>query len=177
MAFSTPQSDGRLIGVGIFLRWKLWKASRTGHYISITLNLLHRMLPLFLLLIIQLMVSLYCSGRFVCLFGYHGKLNSFEIPVNRGGSSRNSCDEKLTSAVVVPHIYLNFVPETITEEIHREASKLLNKKGRIAVGPDGSNIYYCHNKKNIRMPVPVEYDTRVNGQIVTCLSKSCIRYK
>ena len=123
------------------------------------------------------MVSLYCSGRFVCLFGYHGKLNSFEIPVNRSGSSRNSCDEKLTSAVVVPHIYLNFVPETITEEIHREASKLLNKKGRIAVGPDGSNIYYCHNKKNIRMPVPVEYDTRVNGQIVTCLSKSCIRYK
>ena len=64
-----------------------------------------------------------------------------------------------------------------TEEIHRETSKLLNKKGRIAVGPDGSNIYYCHNKKNIRIPVPVEYDTRVNGQIVTCLSKSCIRYK
>ena len=107
----------------------------------------------------------------------YGKLNSCEIPLNRGSSSsRNSCDEKLTSAVVVPHIYLNFVPETITEEIHREASKLLNEKGRIAVGPDGSNIYYCHNKKN-RMPVPVEYDNRVNGEIVTCLSKSCNGYK
>ena len=123
------------------------------------------------------MMSLHCSENFVCLFGYQGKLNSFEIPVNRGSSSRNSCDEKLTSAVVAPHIYLNFVPETITEEIHREGSKLINKKGRIAVGPDGSNIYNCHNKKSIRMPVPVEYDTRVNGQIVTCLSKSCIRYK
>ena len=78
---------------------------------------------------------------------------------------------------MVPHIYLNFVPETITEEIHREASKLLNKKGRIAVGPDGSNIYYCHNKKNIRMPVPVEYDTSANSQVVTCLNKSCVRYK
>ena len=75
--------------------------------------------------------------------------------MNRGsGSFTNSCDEKLTSAVVVPHIYPNFVPETITE-----ASKLLNKKGRIAVGPDGTNIYYCHNKKNIRMPVLVEYAT------------------
>ena len=27
------------------------------------------------------------------------------------------------------------------------------------------------------MPVPVEYDTRVNGQVVTCLSKSCVRYR
>ena len=27
------------------------------------------------------------------------------------------------------------------------------------------------------MPVPVEYDTRVNEQVVTCLSKSCVRYK
>ena len=47
----------------------------------------------------------------------------------------------------------------------------------MAAGPDDSNIYYCHNKKNIRMPVPVEYDTRVNEQVVTCLSKSCVRYK
>ena len=93
----------------------------------------------------------------------YGKFNSFEIPVNRGSTSTNSCDDKLISAVVVPRIHLNFVPETITEEIHREASKLLNKKGRMAAGPDDSNIYYCHNKKNIRMPVPVEYDTRVNG--------------
>ena len=45
------------------------------------------------------------------------KLNSFEITVNRGGSSGNSCDEKLTSAVVVPHIILNFVPGTVTEKI------------------------------------------------------------
>ena len=50
-------------------------------------------------------MSLHCSGNFVCLFGYKGKLNSFEIPVNRGGSSRNSCDEKLMYAVVAPHIY------------------------------------------------------------------------
>ena len=27
------------------------------------------------------------------------------------------------------------------------------------------------------MPVPLEYDTHANGQIETCLSKSCIRYK
>ena len=27
------------------------------------------------------------------------------------------------------------------------------------------------------MPVPVEHDTRVNGQVVTCLSTSCVRYK
>ena len=27
------------------------------------------------------------------------------------------------------------------------------------------------------MPVLVEYDTRVNEQVVTCLSKSCVRYK
>ena len=27
------------------------------------------------------------------------------------------------------------------------------------------------------MPVPVEHDTRVNGQVVTCLSKSCVWYK
>ena len=27
------------------------------------------------------------------------------------------------------------------------------------------------------MPVPVEYDTRVNEQVVTCLSKSCVWYK
>ena len=46
-----------------------------------------------------------------------------KIPVNRGISSRNSCDDKSTSAVAVPHMYFNFVPETITEEIHREASK------------------------------------------------------
>ena len=38
-----------------------------------------------------------------------------KIPVNRGISSRNSCDDKSTSAVVVPHMYFNFVPETITE--------------------------------------------------------------
>ena len=82
-------------------------------------------------------------------FRLYGKLNSFEIPVNRGSSSTNSCDDKLTSAVVVPHIYLNFVPETITEEIHREASKLLYNKSRIAAGPYGSSIYYCHNKKHI----------------------------
>ena len=44
------------------------------------------------------------------------------------------------------------------------------------LAPDGSNIYYCH-KKNIRMPVPVEYDTCVNGQVVTCLSKSSVRYR
>ena len=112
-----------------------------------------------------------CS-YFLETFRLYGNLNSFEIPVNRGSSSTNSCEDKLTSAVVVPHIYLNFVPETITEEIHREGSKLINRKGRIAAGPDGSNIYYCHNKKNIRIPVPVEYDTRVNGQVVTCLSKS-----
>ena len=117
-----------------------------------------------------------CS-YFLETFRLYGNLNSFEIPVNRGSSSTNSCEDKLTSAVVVPHIYLNFVPETITEEIHREASKLINRKGRIAAGPDGSNIYYCYNKKNIRMPVPVEYDTRVNGQVVTCLSKLCVRYK
>ena len=47
----------------------------------------------------------------------------------------------------------------------------------MAAGPDDSNIYYCHNKKNIRMPVPVEHDTCVNGQVVTCLSASCVRYK
>ena len=77
----------------------------------------------------------------MCLyFRLYGKLNSFEIPVNRGSSSTNSCDDKLISALVVPHIYLNYVPETITEVIHREASKLLIKKGRIAAGPDGSNI-------------------------------------
>ena len=110
-------------------------------------------------------------------FRLYGKLNSFEIPVNRGSSSTNSWDDKLTSAVVVPHIYLNFVPGTITEEIHREASKLLNKKGRIAAGPDDPNIYYYHNKKNIRMPVPVEYDPRENGQVVTCHSKSCAWYR
>ena len=115
--------------------------------------------------------------HFLETFRLYGNLNSFEIPVNRLSSSRNSSDYKLTSAVAVPHICLNFVPETITQEVHREASKLLNKKGRIAAGPDGSIIYYCHNKKNIRMPVPLEYDTRVNGQVVTCLSKSCLRYK
>ena len=27
------------------------------------------------------------------------------------------------------------------------------------------------------MPVLAEYDTRVNGQVVTCLSKSCVRYR
>ena len=96
-------------------------------------------------------------------FRLYEKLNSFEIPANRGSSSTNSCDDKLTFAVVVPHIYLNFVPETITEEIHREASKLLGKKGRITAGSDGSSKYYCRIKKNIRMPVPVEFDTRVNG--------------
>ena len=47
----------------------------------------------------------------------------------------------------------------------------------MAAGPDGSNIYYCHNKKNIRMPVPVEYDSPVNGQVVTCVSKSCVQHK
>ena len=62
---------GRSIGVNIFLGWKLCKASRTGHYIDITLNILHRTkFPLFLLLIIQLMVSLHYSGSFLCLFGY-----------------------------------------------------------------------------------------------------------
>ena len=114
-----------------------------------------------------------CS-YFLETFRLYGNLNSFEIPVNRGSSSTNSCEDKLTSAVVVPHIYLNFVPETKTEEIHREASKLLDKKDIIAAGPDGSDIYYCHTKKNIRIPVPVQYDTRVNGQVVTCLSKSCV---
>ena len=67
-------------------------------------------------------------------FRLYGKLNSFEIPVNRGSSSTNSCDDKLTSSIMAPHIYLNFVPGTITEEIHREASKLLNKKDRIDAG-------------------------------------------
>ena len=110
-------------------------------------------------------------------FRPYGKLNSFKIRVNRGSSSTNSCDNKLTSTVVVPHKYLNFVPESITEEIYREASKLLNEKSRIAAGPDGSNIYYCHNNKNIRMPVLVEHDTRVNWKVVTCLSKSCVRYR
>ena len=114
---------------------------------------------------------------FLGTFRQYGKLNSFEIPVNRSSSSRNSCDDKLASAIVAPPRYLNFVPETITEEIHREASKLLNKKGRIAVCPDGSNIYYCHNKKSIRMPVPIEYDTRVNRQVVPCLSQLCVQYK
>ena len=114
----------------------------------------------------------------MCLyFRSYGKLNSFKIPVNRGSSSTNSCDDKLTSSIIAPHIYLNFAPETMTKEIHREASKLLNKKDRIDAGPDGSNIYYCHSRKNIRMPVTVEYDTRVNGQVVTCLSKSCVRYR
>ena len=109
----------------------------------------------------------------MCLhFKLYGKLNSFEIPVNRGSSSTNSWDNKLTSAVVVPHIYINFVPEKITEEIHREASKLLNKKDEKAASPDGSNTYYFRNKKNIRMLVPIEYDTRVDGQVVACLSKS-----
>ena len=113
---------------------------------------------------------------FLQTFRLYGKLKSFEIPVNRG--STNSCDDKSTSAVVVPHIYLiDFVPETIAEEIHREASKVLNKKGRIAVCSDGSNICYFHNKKNIRLPVAVEYGTRVNGQVVTCHSKSCVRYR
>ena len=78
-------------------------------------------------------------------FRLYGKLNSFEIPVNRGSSSTNSCDRGSSPT-----------------------------KGRIAAGPDDHNIYYCHNKKNIRMPVPVEYDTRENGQVVTCLSKSCV---
>ena len=81
-------------------------------------------------------------------FRLYGKLNSFEIPVNRGSSSTNSCDDKLTSAVVVPHIYLNFVPETITEEIHREASKPLNKKDRIPAGPDASNIRIQEKRYN-----------------------------
>ena len=27
------------------------------------------------------------------------------------------------------------------------------------------------------MPVPLEYDTSANSQVVTCLSKSCVRYK
>ena len=113
---------------------------------------------------------------FLQTFRLYGKLKSFEIPVNRG--STNSCDDKSTSAVVVPHIYLiDFVPETIAEEIHREASKVLNKKGRIVVCSDGSNICYFHNKKNIRLPVAVEYGTRVNGQVVTCHSKSCVRYR
>ena len=113
---------------------------------------------------------------FLQTFRLYGKLKSFEIPVNRG--STNSCDDKSTSAVVVPHIYLiDFVPETIAEEIHREPSKVLNKKGRIAVCSDGSNICYFHNKKNIRLPVAVEYGTRVNGQVVTCHSKSCVRYR
>ena len=86
----------------------------------------------------------------MCLyFRSYGKLNSFKIPVNRGSSSTNSCDDKLTSTVVVPHMYLKFIPETLTEEIHKQVSKLLNKKGRIAAGPDGSNIYYCHNKKTL----------------------------
>ena len=87
---------------------------------------------------------------FLETFRLYAKLNRFEIPVNRGNSSRNSCDDKLTSAVVIPHIYLNFVFETITEEIHREASKLLNKKCRIAAGPDVSNIFYYHNKKTLQ---------------------------
>ena len=113
---------------------------------------------------------------FLQTFRLYGKLNRLEIPVNRG--STNSCDDNSTSAVAVPHIYLiDFVPKIITEEIHREASKLLNKKGRIAVGSDGSNICYCHNKKNIRLPVAVGYDTRVNDQVVTCHSKSCVRYR
>ena len=81
-------------------------------------------------------------------FRLYEKLNSFEIPVNRGSSSTNSCDDKLTSAVVVPHIYLNFVPETITEEIHREASKPLNKKDRIPAGPDASNIRIQEKRYN-----------------------------
>ena len=113
---------------------------------------------------------------FLQTFRLYEKLNSLEIPVNRG--STNSCNDNSTSAVAVPHIYLiDFVPKIITEEIHREASKLLNKKGRIAVGSDGSNICYCHNKKNVRLPVAVDYDTRVNGQVVTCHSKSCVRYR
>ena len=66
---------------------------------------------------------------------------------------------------------------TFCPKILKRSMKIRLGGMRIAVGPDGSNIYCCHNKKNIRMPVPVEYDTRVNGQIVKCLSKSCIRYK
>ena len=27
------------------------------------------------------------------------------------------------------------------------------------------------------MPVPIEYDSHIKGQVVTCLSKSCVRYK
>ena len=78
----------------------------------------------------------------MCLyFRLYGKLDSCETPVNRGSRFISSCNDKLTSAVVVPNIYLNFIPETITEKIHREASKLLNKKCRISAGPDGSNIY------------------------------------
>ena len=70
-------------GVDIFLGWKLWKASRTGHYIDITLNLLHRiMLPLFLWLIIQLMVSLHYSGSFVCLFCQPKNIRIFVFLLN-----------------------------------------------------------------------------------------------
>ena len=88
---------------------------------------------------------------FLETFRLYGKLNRFEIPVNRGSSSRNSCEDKLTSAVVIPQIYLNFVFETITEEIYREASKLLSKKGGIAAGPDVFNICYYHNKKTLQL--------------------------
>ena len=70
--------------IDIFLGWKLWKASGTGHCIDITLNLLHRiMLPLFLLLIIQLMVSLHYSGSFVCLFGYPENIRVFVFLLNQ----------------------------------------------------------------------------------------------
>ena len=87
---------------------------------------------------------------FLQTFRLYEKLNSLEIPVNRG--STNSCDDNSTSAVAVPHIYLiDFVPKIITEEIHREASKLLNKKGRIAAGPDVFNICYYHNKKTLQL--------------------------
>ena len=74
---------GTSIGVDIFLGWKLWKASRTGHYIDITLNLLHRiMLPLFLSLIIQLMVSLHYSGSFVYLFCYPENIRILVFLIN-----------------------------------------------------------------------------------------------
>ena len=60
-------------------------------------------------------------------------------------------------------------------ERYSETSKLLNKKRRVAAGPDGSSIYCCHEKKNIRMSLPVEYDTLVTGKVVSRVSR--VRYK
>ena len=44
------------------------EASRMEHYIDITLNHLHQMLPLLLLLVIQLMVLMHCSGQDIDIF-------------------------------------------------------------------------------------------------------------